>query len=248
MTGDKSAGRWTAITVVAACAALLASDPAKAAPSATEKCQQAKLKAQGKYRLCMSNNEAGILVGKPDQKLTCRDKFAAARAKADAKALAAGTSCRFVDNGDFTISDLDTGLMWEMKTEDFGLRDYRNTFSWSSTGTEPDGTLFTQFVPALNDCVSPNGEAMTSGFAGYCDWRVPTVAELTSILTTGCTTGPCIDPVFGPTANTMTYTATRLAAAPGWHWNVSFFPPGFPAAFTTLAGSFNPVRAVRGGL
>jgi hypothetical protein len=103
-------------------------------------------------------------------------------------------------------------------------------------------------VPALNNCVSPNGAAMTTGFAGYCDWRVPTVAELTSILDSGCTTGPCVHPVFGPTANTMTYTATRVLGAPEQHWNVSFFPPGFAAAFPTLTGSFNPVRAVRGGL
>jgi hypothetical protein len=118
----------------------------------------------------------------------------------------------------------------------------------TSTGTEPDGTVFTQFVPALNNSTSPDGAIMTTGLGGYSDWRVPTVAELTSILTPGCTTGPCIDPVFGPTANTMTYTASRVTGAPAQHWNVSFFPPGYPAIFPTVTGSFNPVRGVRGGL
>ena len=63
---------------------LLAGDPAHAAPSATEKCQQAKLKAQVQLRYCLSKNEAGLLVGKPDQAAACRDKFAAAYCTATA--------------------------------------------------------------------------------------------------------------------------------------------------------------------
>jgi hypothetical protein len=234
------------ITAVAACAALLSGDPAQAAPTATEKCQQAKLKAQGKLRLCLSKNAAGLLLGKPDAEATCREKFVAALAKADAKALEAATTCRFVDGGDGTVHDLDTGLQWEKKTTDASIHDVNQTFTWTATGTAPDGSAFSAFLPALNSCVSPDGSFLTTGFAGYCDWRLPTVVELQSILTAGCTAGPCIDPVFGPTLSTMYYTATQLP--PGQHWNVSFFQPGFPLNFTTVTFSFNPVRAVRGGL
>lgn len=249
MTRGKNAARWSALTVVAACAAMLAGNPAQAAPSATEKCQQAKLKAQGKLRLCLSKSEAGLLVGKPDGEAKCREKFAAALAKADAKALEAATTCRFVDGGDGTVSDLDTGLMWEKKTDEpanGSINSVNREFSWTTSGTIPDGTAFVGFLPGLNTCLSSDGVLVTTGFAGHCDWRMPTVAELTSILTPGCTVGPCIDPVFGPTRNTMHLSATSLP--PGQHWNVSFFPPGGPALFTTVTNSFNPVRGVRGGL
>lgn len=247
MQVGRDTARSLAIMMLAACAALTPGESAQAAPTPTEKCQQAKLKALGKYRLCLSNNAAGKIVGKPDEAAKCREKLDAARAKADAKALQSVTSCRFVDHGDSTITDLDTGLMWEKKTDDFGLRDYRNEFTWTETGTDPDGTLFSEFLPGLNNCESGDGIGTSTGLGGYCDWRVPTVTELGSILIPGCAGGPCIHPAFGPSANTLVHTVTKLYGSPNYHWMVQFFPPGYTVAVQTLTNSFNPARAVRGG-
>jgi hypothetical protein len=78
---------------------------------------------------------------------------------------------RFVDNGDGSITDMQTGLMWEKKSDDGSVHDWDNAYSWSVTGAESDGTVFTVFVSTLND----------QAFAGHSDWRVPTLQELGGI-------------------------------------------------------------------
>ncbi len=73
---------------------------------------------------------------------------------------------------------------------------------------------FTTFLPALN----------SSGcFAGQCDWRLPTIYELQTILSEAypCATDPCIDPVFGPTP-TYSLSATTRADSPFKSWLVYF--------------------------
>ncbi len=110
---------------------------------------------------------------------------------------------RFNVNGDGTLTDNQTGLMWELKsvagTGD--VHDVTNTYTWSTTGSASDGTLFTIFLSLLNSDVSPNGGSTC--FANHCDWRVPNIPELRSIIDTNvpnCGSGAvCIDPVFGPT-------------------------------------------------
>ena len=68
-------------------------------------------------------------------------------------------------------------------------------------GAAPDGTVFTQFLGALNTCFSTFGN---DGFAGHCDWRLPTYEELLTLHDPdqlGCPfLVPCIDPIFIPTA------------------------------------------------
>ena len=63
---------------------------------------------------------------------------------------------RYVNNGDGTLTDNLTGLMWELATGTVGgtqtsdVKDVNAQYSWSSSGTAADGTMFTIFIAGLN--------------------------------------------------------------------------------------------------
>ena len=159
-----------------------------------------------------------------------------------------GAPTRFVDNGEGTICDQETGLMWEMKNASDGPQDFDkphavdNNYGWSDSGTAPDGSAFTDFLARLNGEVA--GTVPSEQLGGYSGWRLPTSAELQTIL--DCNFGsPCIDPIFGPTAADDYWSSTSRAIGPGNVWVVNF-DDGF--VFTDQKTQvFDRVRAVRGG-
>ena len=63
----------------------------------------------------------------------------------------------FVDNGDGTVSDHRTGLMWQKAGSDYWFR------------CKTDSQEYVQLLNELN-------------FAGYNDWRLPTIEELSSLM------------------------------------------------------------------
>jgi hypothetical protein len=166
---------------------------------------------------------------------------------------------RYVVNGDGTLTDHQTGLMWEQQTTTCGgeITCVYGIFSWSATGTAADGTLFTQFLATLNggDYYSPSaGQDVSSGptacFANHCDWRIPTIAELNTIVALsvpGCGSGSsCIDPAFGATQPSAYHSSSALAGTPNDSWVVNF---GYGnAAGASKSNSFDKfyARAVRG--
>jgi hypothetical protein len=123
---------------------------------------------------------------------------------------------RFEDLGDGTVMDDDTGLQWEKKTDDDTVHDVDFVYSWSTGAPwDPDGTAFTDFLDDLNTAPC---------FAGHCDWRLPQIADLQTILIgpdaapgqdANCSAAPCIDPEFaavgGPTASSDYWSVTEAS-------------------------------------
>jgi Protein of unknown function (DUF1566) len=157
-----------------------------------------------------------------------------------------------MDNGDGTISDLLTGLMWEKKigtaggaAEPSDPNNVNNTYTWSDTGSAPDGTVFSVFLPFLN------GQIPGSCFANHCDWRLPSQDELRRIVdksVPGCGTTsptPCIDPTFDPTHSGIYWTDTR-GPLPEYLWYVAFSDGGNQGLTKKLFSFY--VRAVRTNL
>jgi ankyrin repeat protein/sugar lactone lactonase YvrE len=92
-------------------------------------------------------------------------------AVADDGATRAGAAPRYVDNLDGTISDLNTGLMWEKKCDGCGgLHDAEASYSIADT----EGGV-ASWLTSLNE---ENGR----GYAGHSDWRLPTIKELQTIV------------------------------------------------------------------
>jgi hypothetical protein len=171
---------------------------------------------------------------------------------------------RFNVNGDGTLTDNQTGLMWQLSTGTVGgtqtsdVKDVNATYSFSTVGLgNRDGTLFTIFLATLNsDVIGALPDDTDSGpstcFANHCDWRIPNLIEFKSIIelsAPGCGAGsPCIDPLFGPTqasTESFYYSSSELAGAPGYAWAAFFFN----GHVTTVGNETYPLsaRAVRGG-
>jgi hypothetical protein len=162
----------------------------------------------------------------------------------DDGALEAGAKRRFVDNGDGTISDLVNGLMWEKKGNDNGLHHVHDKYPWSGDGTQD--TIWDWL-----DDVNAEGEA---GFAGYGDWRIPNVRELTTLFDYG--REPAIDPIFYQTCDLGCTPFTCSCATGDGHWSATTTPDGSQGFIASVGLGWSvaitkdipfAVRAVRGG-
>jgi Protein of unknown function (DUF1566) len=134
--------------------------------------------------------------------------------------LEAGTPYNYTNNGDGTVTDHITGLMWEKKSDDGSLHDRDNEYRWSGDGSQ-------ETIWDWLDDVNVEGGP---GFAGYADWRIPNVRELESIQRLEGGTPGAVHPVFDVAcvAGCTVLTCACTAAAPHW-------------TSTTVAG--NPPRA-----
>jgi hypothetical protein len=150
-----------------------------------------------------------------------------------------GAPLAYVDNGDGTITDLNTGLSWEKKSDDGSIHDKDTTYTWNDA--------FAVHVATLN----------TMRFAGHNDWRLPNAKELQSLINyenvnptvspqfnTGCAFPGCTVLTCSCTTGADYWSSTSNANFPSNAWEVDFFA-GFVRAADKTGGNF--VRAVRGG-
>lgn len=158
-----------------------------------------------------------------------------------------GVARSFTDQGDGTITDNATGLMWEKLSDDDTIHDTDTLYSWADA--------FAVKVLLLN----------STAFAGYTDWRLPNVFELFSLVdNTGLS--PHVNEVFNtgcmPGCNVLTCSCTErvvegFGEARYWSSTSLDFAFGSPSAlfvdfyFSVVDGeerwSDLQVRAVRGG-
>jgi hypothetical protein len=147
------------------------------------------------------------------------------------------------------VRDNVTGLIWEVKRNMDGVKNYDdphdadNTYTWYDSdpatnggyaGTAGDGTDTEDFIEELND----------DRFGGYSDWRMPTIKELDSIVDLS-RYNPAINTGYFP--NTMAsfyWSSTTRASYTGYAWNMYFY---YGLDNRSTKSSHYYVRAVRGG-
>jgi hypothetical protein len=217
----------------------------------TPVCLARKLSEWGRLRKCEATQDAKTLQARPADPAKCQTRFDARLATLSALATAAAIPCRYGVNGDGTVTDYDTGLQWEQKTADGSVHDEANDHDWSPTLGRPDGTAFSTFLGTLNNATSRDGTTSSGCFVGHCDWRLPSIVELSTIVdpaAPGCGGGSaCIDQtVFGPTIAFFYWSATTDTDFPGFAWGVVFGTDGSVSGAIKEAPLF--VRAVRSSL
>ncbi|HRX71242.1 MAG: DUF1566 domain-containing protein [Gammaproteobacteria bacterium] len=149
-----------------------------------------------------------------------------------------------------------TGILWEVKTDDDGLRDRDWRYTWyddihiDNNGGNP-GSL------GSNTCggTLPNNQCNTqaytaavnaAGLCGFTDWRLPTKKELLQLVDVEIPSpGPTIESVYFPNTRSSWYwSSSTYAHYPDNACYVGFYP-GFVDAYSKAR--YNHVRLARGG-
>jgi hypothetical protein len=184
----------------------------------------------------------------------------------------AGAPLRYRDNGDGTITDKNTNLMWEKKDQASGLHNWDDTYPWQGTCSNSSTTV------CGTDADCPSGETCNvSGggmtifqwvaqlntppcFAHHCDWRIPDVKELQSIadyetylppvdaaFNNNCTLGCTVD---GAKHTKECSCTESVGPSKGYYWSGSTYapspivpPPGSMLAWGVLFGDGDVLSA-----
>ena len=134
------------------------------------------------------------------------------------------------DNGDGTITDTKTGLIWKQCLEGQSGSDCASgsveTFTWQQ---------------ALQRAQTVNS---SGGFAGFSNWRLPTIKELSSLVE-----HQCVDPAINLTrfpnaSNHWLWSSSAVAGLTLSAWGV-YFNYGNPG--WDVKGGNNQLRLVRSG-
>jgi len=118
-----------------------------------------------------------------------------------------------------------TGLIWEVKTDDGGVRDKDNTYTFAEAPT---------LATAVNQ----------THLCGASDWRLPNRQELLSLVHYG-RVNPAIDTAYFPnTRGTVFWSSSPYVGNAGYAWYVIFYDGN---VYSYLRNLNFAVRLVRGG-
>jgi hypothetical protein len=125
------------------------------------------------------------------------------------------------------VRDNMTGLIWEVKSIDSGLRDADNTYSWySSDSANNGGNAGSENGGSCIDSGNCDTEKFAEsvnlvGLCGANDWRLPTKEELVSLVNYQMNT-PTIDVSYFPNTRNIWYATNSAFSNSSFAWNVNF--------------------------
>jgi hypothetical protein len=121
----------------------------------------------------------------------------------------------YTDNGDGTVTDNVTSLMWQQSVDP-------GSYKWSAATTY---------------CANLS-------LGGHADWRLPTIIELVSLvdLSVGDGANPSIDAAFFPTPLDYFWASTPLSGSSSYGWFVYFGQGGTSSYDKTIALRVRCVR------
>lgn len=150
-----------------------------------------------------------------------------------------GVAHKYRDNGDGTVSDLQTGLMWEKLSADGSIHEKTLQYTWREAFEK---------VASLN----------ATKFAGHQDWRLPNQFELITLIDL-TRFFPAVDPAFNencvPNCTVLTcsctepigyWSSTSYVGNPETAWVLHFGMGDTGKDHKTRPGWYT-ARAVRGG-
>jgi hypothetical protein len=150
---------------------------------------------------------------------------------------------RFVDNGDGTVTDHNTGLQWEKKDQSGGIHDWSKTYTWCGASCYNtnimDGTITSTFLAGLN---------AGSGFAGHTDWRIPKMNELQSLANYE-NVGPAVDPAFNTAcAASCTVTSCSCTGQSFEYWSSTTYHGNSIGAWVVFFGDGTVLSSSKDGI
>lgn len=148
------------------------------------------------------------------------------------------------------VRDNVTGLVWEIKTDDGGLHDKNNTYTWY----QPDDSKNGGFAGHQNggscsgsscDTNSYVNAVNAQGWCGAGDWRMPSRMELVGLIHNGRYPAPAIDSDYFPDEDgSGVWSGSPSALSLDYAWDVTFY---FGSTSNTYKYYGYHVRLVRGG-
>lgn len=147
----------------------------------------------------------------------------------------------FTDNGNGTVNDNNTGLMWQKcsigQNNDPACSGAVQYYNWYKAS----GTYDASYNPSSQDvCGSLN-------LGGHSDWRLPEKMELMSIVDYSIPyPGPTIKTTYFPnTISSKYWSSTTYVSSPNYAWSVDFYY-GYVSSYGKIYGYYY-VRCVRSG-
>ncbi|PPD47623.1 MAG: hypothetical protein CTY16_06905 [Methylobacter sp.] len=126
------------------------------------------------------------------------------------------------------VKDNVTGLVWEVKTDDKGLHDKDWTYSWYEPGNSKNGgNAGTQNGGSCRGASACDTDAYiqavnAAGWCGYKDWRLPSKAELHSIVDYS-RYDPAVDTAYFPdTVTGLYWSSSPFSYDSGSAWYIDY--------------------------